>query len=134
MLAPEKIWWKPMGRMEKTWLTVAFVWCVFLTVMMPLWYFMGKQNVPTETYRTTPAEFAAEVNAFVQAKLNTIADPNTIGEFNKTVKSKKILTKMITDEHYLTINNNNTLQVVDGIKDAQGKPIDLDKRGHRKLV
>jgi len=34
MLAPEKNWWKPMGRMEKSWLTVAFVWCVFLTVMM----------------------------------------------------------------------------------------------------
>ncbi|HRQ22997.1 MAG TPA: hypothetical protein PLF42_06150, partial [Anaerolineales bacterium] len=66
MLAPEKIWWKPMGRMEKTWLTVAFVWCVFLTAMMPLWYFFGKQNVPTETYRVTPEQFAAKVNAFVE--------------------------------------------------------------------
>lgn len=83
--------------------------------------------------KTERKEVIVAVNTFVQAKLNTIADPNTIGEFNKTVKSKKILTKMITDEHYLTINNN-TLQVVDGIKDTQGKPIDLDKRGHRKLV
>jgi cytochrome c oxidase subunit 2 len=66
MLAPEKIWWKPMGRMEKTWLTVAFVWCVFLTAMMPLWYFFGKQNVPTETYRVTPEQYAAKVNAFVE--------------------------------------------------------------------
>ncbi|WKZ37340.1 MAG: hypothetical protein QY332_05285 [Anaerolineales bacterium] len=66
MLAPEKIWWKPLGRMEKTWLTVAFVWCVFLTVMMPLWYFLGKQNVPTETYRVTREQFAAQVNAFVE--------------------------------------------------------------------
>lgn len=65
MLAPEKIWWKPMGRMEKTWLTVAFVWCVFLTLMMPLWYFLGKQNVPTETYRVTREQFAAQVNEFV---------------------------------------------------------------------
>jgi cytochrome c oxidase subunit 2 len=65
MLAPERIWWKPLGRMEKTWLTVAFVWCVFLTVMMPLWYFMGKQNVPTETYRVTRDEYSAKVNAFV---------------------------------------------------------------------
>jgi cytochrome c oxidase subunit 2 len=54
-----------MGRLEKTWLTVAFVWCVFLTVMMPLWYFMGKQNVPTETYRISAADFTAKVNAFV---------------------------------------------------------------------
>ncbi len=65
MLAPEKIWWKPMGRMEKSWLTVAFVWCVFLTVMMPLWYFYGKQNVPTETYRVTREQFATKVNEFV---------------------------------------------------------------------
>jgi len=65
MLAPERIWWKPLGRMEKTWLTVAFVWCIFLTLMMPLWYFMGKQNVPTETYHTTPEVFGAKVNAFV---------------------------------------------------------------------
>ena len=65
MLAPERIWWKPFGRLEKTWLTVAFVWCVFLTLMMPLWYFMGKQNVPTETYRVTKEQFAAKVNEFV---------------------------------------------------------------------
>lgn len=54
-----------MGRMEKTWLTVAFVWCVFLTLMMPLWYFFGKQNVPTETYRVTREQYAAQVNTFV---------------------------------------------------------------------
>ena len=66
MLAPEKIWWKPLGRIEKTWLTVALIWCIFLTIMMPLWYFMGKQNVPAETYRTTPSDFGALVNSFVE--------------------------------------------------------------------
>ena len=65
MLAPERNWWKPLGRMEKTWLTVALVWCIFLTIMMPLWYYMGKQNVPTETYKTNPQQFAATVNDFV---------------------------------------------------------------------
>lgn len=65
MLAPERMWWKPLGRLEKTWLTVAFVWCVFLTIMMPLWYYMGKQNVPTETYKTTPQQYAEKVNEFV---------------------------------------------------------------------
>lgn len=65
MLAPERIWWKPMGRPEKMWLTVAVVWCVFLTVMMPLWYFLGKQNVPTESYRVTREQYAEKVNAFV---------------------------------------------------------------------
>ena len=66
MLAPERIWWKPMGRLEKTWLTVAFVWCVLLTLMMPLWYYMGHQNVPAETYRTTRDEYSAKVDAFVE--------------------------------------------------------------------
>ncbi|WP_345108519.1 hypothetical protein [Candidatus Villigracilis vicinus] len=66
MLAPEKNWWKPMGRMEKSWLTVALVWCIFLTIMMPLWYLYGKQNVPTETYRTSPADYGEKVNAFVE--------------------------------------------------------------------
>ena len=60
MLAPEQNWWKPLGRLEKTWLTVALVWCIFLTVMMPLWYYMGKQNVPAETYRTTPQQYASQ--------------------------------------------------------------------------
>ena len=67
MLAPERIWWKPFGRLEKTWLTVALVWCVFLTLMMPLWYFMGKQNVPTETYRVTKEQFTAKLNDLVAA-------------------------------------------------------------------
>ena len=66
MLAPERIWWKPMGRMEKTWLTVALVWCIFLTIMMPLWYYFGKQNVPAESYRTSPTAFDAKVTAFVE--------------------------------------------------------------------
>jgi cytochrome c oxidase subunit 2 len=51
--------------MEKSWLLVAFIWCVFLTAMMPIWYFYGKQNVPTETYRTTPTDYDAKVKAFV---------------------------------------------------------------------
>lgn len=65
MLAPERIWWKPFGRLEKTWFTVALIWCIFLTLMMPLWYFMGKQNVPATTYRVTPKEFSEKLNAFV---------------------------------------------------------------------
>ncbi|MEW6401263.1 MAG: cytochrome C oxidase subunit II [Chloroflexota bacterium] len=65
MLAPERTWWKPLGRLEKTWLTVAFVWCVFLTLMMPLWYFLGRQNVPTESYRVTREQYTAKVNEFV---------------------------------------------------------------------
>lgn len=66
MLPPAKIWWKPLGRIEKSWLTIALAWCIFLSAMMPIWYLYGKQNVPTETYRTTPADFRAVVNDFTE--------------------------------------------------------------------
>ncbi len=66
MLAPERIWWKPLHRYEKNWVIVAFVWCIMLTAMMPLWFSIGRQNVPTVTYSTTPAEYEATVNSFVE--------------------------------------------------------------------
>lgn len=56
MLAPPVTWWKPLNRMEKSWVLVAFTWCLILTVMMPLWFFIGRQNVPVTTYRATPVE------------------------------------------------------------------------------
>jgi len=37
MLAPARVWWKPLHRYEKSWLIVAFAFCIFLTAMMPLW-------------------------------------------------------------------------------------------------
>ncbi len=63
MLAPERIWWKPLHRYERTWLIVAFVWCLMLTAMMPIWFYFGRQNVPTETYTTTNEQFQAAVDA-----------------------------------------------------------------------
>ena len=66
MLSPPKVWWKPLGREERNWLLVAFVWCIFMTIMMPLWFFFGRQNVPATTYRVAPEVFIEEVNAFVE--------------------------------------------------------------------
>jgi cytochrome c oxidase subunit 2 len=64
MLAPPRIWWHKLGRLEKNWVIIAFIWCLILTAMMPLWFYLGKQNVPTETYRTTPADFEAQTRDF----------------------------------------------------------------------
>ncbi|MFN8494740.1 MAG: hypothetical protein U0350_44470 [Caldilineaceae bacterium] len=64
MLAPQRIWWKPLDRYEKSWLLVAFVWCLVLTAMMPIWFYLGHQNVPATTYRVTPAEYAKVVTDF----------------------------------------------------------------------
>lgn len=73
MLAPQRIWWKPLDRLEKSWVIIAFVWCIMLTAMMPLWFKIGHQNVPTETYSTTPAEFKETVNSFIdQYQVDTI--------------------------------------------------------------
>lgn len=65
MLAPSRVWWKPLGRLEKSWMIAAFVWCIFMTIMMPLWFVYGRQNVPAETYRVTAEAFNQKVNDFV---------------------------------------------------------------------
>ncbi|MBM4461062.1 MAG: cytochrome C oxidase subunit II [Chloroflexi bacterium] len=64
MLAPARVWWKPLHRYEKSWLIVAFAFCIFLTAMMPLWYLMGRQNVPVTTYSVEPEQFAQITEAF----------------------------------------------------------------------
>jgi len=63
---PERIWWKPVGKQEKLWVTISLVWCIFMFVAMVGWYFVGATNVPTRARRVTPAEFAAATEAFVQ--------------------------------------------------------------------
>ncbi len=63
---PERIWWKPVGKQEKLWVTISLVWCIFMFVAMVGWYFVGATNVPTRARRVTPAEFAATTEAFVQ--------------------------------------------------------------------
>ena len=42
----ERLWWKtPMDREEAIWVTIAFVWCLFMFFMMPYWHVFGKQNL-----------------------------------------------------------------------------------------
>jgi cytochrome c oxidase subunit II len=66
MLAPPTIWWRTLGRYEKNWLIIAFMWCLLMTAMMPLWFVFGKQNVPTTSYRVTPERFQAATMQFVE--------------------------------------------------------------------
>lgn len=66
MIAPPRIWWKPLDRMERSWVTIALVWCVFMTAMMIVWFYVGRQNVPTATLRTTPELFQNQVMAFTE--------------------------------------------------------------------
>ncbi|MCS7039439.1 MAG: hypothetical protein NZP34_07545, partial [Caldilineales bacterium] len=57
----------------KTWLIVGLVFCVFLTAMMPLWFVLGRQNVPTTTYRVDPLQYAVFVTRWAEAnKVDTL--------------------------------------------------------------
>ncbi len=73
MLAPQQAWWKPLHRIERSWVLVAFVWCIFLTIMMPIWFFMGRQNVPVTTYRVDAETYQQLVADFVdQYQVDTL--------------------------------------------------------------
>jgi cytochrome c oxidase subunit 2 len=48
-----------------------FLWAIlasvaFMSIFATAWLFLGSQNVPSESYRVTPAEFTAQVGTFVK--------------------------------------------------------------------
>ena len=62
----ERLWWKhPLDRVEGTWIAIAFAWCMVMFFMMIYWHAYGKQNLSTETYKTTPEKFSAKAQAVV---------------------------------------------------------------------
>jgi cytochrome c oxidase subunit 2 len=65
LVAPQGTWWKPAHRQEKTWIAIAFVWCLVLFAMMPLWHFKGGQNPAGIRHKVTPREYVARVDRFV---------------------------------------------------------------------
>jgi cytochrome c oxidase subunit 2 len=62
----ERLWWKqPIHSVELVWIVIAFVWCLVMFFMMPYWHLYGKQNLSSETYRTTPDNFSKKTQAMV---------------------------------------------------------------------
>ncbi len=55
--SPKGNWWKPAHKAEKTWVVIAFAWCMVLFAMMPLWHWKGGQNPSGIRRRTTPSQF-----------------------------------------------------------------------------
>jgi cytochrome c oxidase subunit II len=63
---PPKNWFqKPTGH-ERIWLGMAIVWCLIMSLMMPLWHFKGKQNSTGESYIVEPADFLERTQRFVE--------------------------------------------------------------------
>jgi len=55
--SPKGNWWLPAHRAEKTWVVIAFAWCMVLFAMMPLWHWKGGQNPSGIRRRVEPAAF-----------------------------------------------------------------------------
>ncbi|MBI2567203.1 MAG: cytochrome C oxidase subunit II [Candidatus Schekmanbacteria bacterium] len=66
IVSPKGVWWKPAGKQEKLWVTIAFVWCMILFAMMPFWHFKGGQNPSGMRSRVDPKDFAARAQRFVE--------------------------------------------------------------------
>jgi len=65
IVSPKGNWWKPVGKQEKMWVTVALIWCLILFAMMPLWHLKGTQNPSGIRSRVNPEDFIARTNRFV---------------------------------------------------------------------
>lgn len=58
------VWWKPAHRAEKIWVAIAFVWCLVLFAMMPLWHWKGGQNPSGIRRKVDPQAFLARTREF----------------------------------------------------------------------
>ena len=64
---PPAGWFQAPHGEEKVWVGLAILWCVVMTIAMPLWFFLGKQNSAGESYKVTPDAFRERVDRFVAA-------------------------------------------------------------------
>jgi cytochrome c oxidase subunit 2 len=71
---PEKGWFRAPSGAERTWIGLALVWCLIMSLAMPWWHFKGKQNSTGEAYRVDPMKFTERVGRFINA--------NKVGEEN----------------------------------------------------
>jgi len=59
-----RLWWKePLAKMEITWISIAFVWGLFMFAVMIYWHINGEQNLSNEAYRVNPETYGEKVEA-----------------------------------------------------------------------
>jgi cytochrome c oxidase subunit 2 len=62
----DRLWWKqPIDKIEWTWIFLAFTWGMIMFVMMIYWHINGKQNLSTETYKSSREMFTAKAEKFI---------------------------------------------------------------------
>jgi len=57
-----------LDRVEGTWIVIAFIWCMIMFAMMVGWHIYGKQNLSTETYKTTREMYTAKTQAVASSR------------------------------------------------------------------
>jgi len=63
-----RVWWKePIHKVEIVWTIVAFLWGLVMFFTMIWWHGFGQQNLSNEAYRIQPFQFAAKVDAMIEA-------------------------------------------------------------------
>jgi len=63
--SPRGVWWKPAHKAEKVWVAIAFVWCMVLFAMMPLWHLRGGQNPSGIRRKVDPEAFFQRTQEFI---------------------------------------------------------------------
>lgn len=66
VVAPQGVWWRPAGKQERLWVSIAFVWCLVLFAMMPLWHIKGGQNPSGIRSKVAPDAFVERTLRFVE--------------------------------------------------------------------
>jgi len=64
--SPQGNWWKPAHKSERTWVAIAFGWCMVLFAMMPLWQVKGGQNPSGIRRKVEPAAFFTRTQEFIK--------------------------------------------------------------------
>lgn len=66
LIAPKGVWWQPAHKQEKRWIIIAFIWCMILFAMMPLWHIKGGQNPTGIRAKVDPQAFVERTNRFIE--------------------------------------------------------------------
>ena len=66
VVSPKGIWWVPSHGQEKRWIVIAFIWCLVLFAMMPIWHIKGGQNPTGIRSKVDPVAFEQRANRFIE--------------------------------------------------------------------